>query len=52
MHAQGFQEPKEDIIQTKHQVHQEGTPTSDVTKGCPKYIKEPNQQMKEQMFNK
>jgi hypothetical protein len=45
MHAQDFQEPNEDIIWTKHQENQEGTPKCDTTKGYPNYIKEPNQHM-------
>ena len=43
MHAYNFQEPKRDIIWTKHQVNQESTPKVWQKKGCPNYIKEPNQ---------
>ena len=43
---------KGDIIWTKHQINQEGTPKCDTTKGCPNYIKEPNQHMKDPKFNK
>ena len=45
MHAQDFQEPKGDIIWTKHQVNQEGTQKCDTEKVVQIYIKEPNQHM-------
>ena len=45
MHAQDFQEPKGDIIWTKHQANQEGTQKCDTPKGYPNYIEEPNQHM-------
>ena len=51
MHAQDFQEPNEDIIWTKHQENQEGTPKCDTTKGCPNYIKEPIQRMIDHQTN-
>ena len=42
MHAQYFQEPKGDIVWTKHQINQKCTQRCDARKGCPKYIKESN----------
>ena len=45
MHAHDFQEPKGDIIWTKHQANQEGTQKCDTPKGYSNYIKEPNQHM-------
>ena len=45
MHAHDFQEPKGDIIWTKHQTNQGGTPKCDTTKGYPNYIKESSQHM-------
>ena len=45
MHAHDFQEPKGDIIGTKHQANQEGIQKCDTPKGYPNYIKEPNQHM-------
>jgi hypothetical protein len=43
MHAQDFQEPKVDIIWTKHQEEQAITQNREATKGCLNYIKESNQ---------
>ena len=37
---------KRDTIGTKRQVNQEGTQKCDHIKGCPNYIKDPNQHMR------
>ena len=36
---------KRDTIWKKHQANQEGTQKCDNIKGCPNYIKDPNQHM-------
>ena len=43
MHAQDFQEPKEDTIWTKHQIKHDDTWKCDMSKDCPNHIKESNQ---------
>jgi hypothetical protein len=42
MHAQYFQDPKGDIVWTKHREKQEGTQKCDTSKGYPNCIKKSN----------
>ena len=43
MHARHFQEPKDNIIWTKHQEEVTSTQECGKTNVCPNYIKEANQ---------